>query len=69
MSIKTAAVSIEKPAAIETKERREETSRMVVKEVKSTLQHGPDPTRGKKFPFTRLAGSLEGRDDKAPLLF
>jgi len=47
----------EKPAAIAKNETREEKSRMVGKEVKSTLQHEPGPVRGKKFPFTRLAGS------------
>ena len=51
----------EKPTAIEKNETREERSRMVRKEVKSTLQHGPDPARGKKFPFTRLAGSYDTR--------
>ena len=45
------------PAAIEKNAVAEEMSRMVRKEVKSTLQHGPDLARGKKFPFTRLAGS------------
>ena len=45
------------PAAIEKNAVAEERSRMVGKEVKSTLQHGPDLARGKKFPFTRLAGS------------
>jgi hypothetical protein len=33
----------EKPAAIAKNETREEKSRMVGKEVKSTLQHEPDP--------------------------
>ena len=42
MSIKTAAVSMEMPAAIEKKETMEAMSRMVVKEAKGTLQHGPD---------------------------
>jgi hypothetical protein len=47
----------EKPVAIAKNETREERSRMVGKEDKSTLQHEPCPARGKKFPFTRLAGS------------
>lgn len=34
----------ETPAAIEKNATREEKSRMVGKEVKSTLQHKPDPT-------------------------
>jgi hypothetical protein len=45
------------PAAIEKNAVAEERSRMVRKEVKSTLQHEPGLARGKKFPFTRLAGS------------
>ena len=45
------------PAAIEKNAVAEERSRMVVKEVKSTLPHQPDLARGKKFPFTSLAGS------------
>ena len=57
MCIKLAAMIREKPAAIEKNAVAEEMSRMVRKEVKSTLQHGPDLARGKKFPFTRLAGS------------
>jgi hypothetical protein len=52
-----APMIIETPAAIAKNETREERSRMGGKEVKSTLQHEPDPARGKKFPFTRLAGS------------
>ena len=47
----------ETPAAIEKNAVAEERSRMVRKEVKSTLQHEPGLARGKKFPFTRLAGS------------
>jgi hypothetical protein len=47
----------ETPAAIAKNETREEKSRMVGKEIKSTLQHQPNLARGKKFPFTRLAGS------------
>ena len=47
----------EKPVAIAKNETREERSRMVGKEINSTLQHEPDLARGKKFPFTRLAGS------------
>ena len=47
----------EKPVAIAKNETREEKSRMVGKEIKSTLQHQPNLARGKKFPFTRLAGS------------
>ena len=43
------------PAAIEKNETREEMSRIVGEEVKSTLQHGPDLARGKKFPFTKSA--------------
>ena len=49
----------ETPAAIEKNAIREEKSRMAGKEVKSTLQHGPDLPRGKKFPFTKLAGSYD----------
>jgi hypothetical protein len=45
------------PVAIAKNDAREEKSRMVGGEVKSTLQHQPDLARGKKFPFTRLAGS------------
>jgi hypothetical protein len=52
-----APISILMPAAIEKNAVAEEMSRMVREEVKSTLQHQPDPARGKKFPFTRLAGS------------
>ena len=47
----------ETPAAIEKNAVAEEMSRMVRKEVKSTLQHQPNLARGKKFPFTMLAGS------------
>ena len=47
----------EKPVAIAKNETREEKSRMVGKEIKSTLQHQRNLARGKKFPFTRLAGS------------
>jgi len=47
----------ETPAAIEKNAVAEEMSRMMERKVKSTLQHEPDPARGKKFPFTRLAGS------------
>lgn len=45
------------PAAIEKNETREERSRMVGKEAKSTLPHQPGLARGKKFPFTRLTES------------
>jgi hypothetical protein len=47
----------ETPVAIAKNETREEKSRMVGKEIKSTLQRQPNLARGKKFPFTRLAGS------------
>jgi hypothetical protein len=47
----------EKPAAIEKNAVAEEMSRMIGREDKSTLQHEPDPARGREFPFTRLAGS------------
>lgn len=47
----------EKPVAIAKNETREEKSRMRGREDKSTLQHEPDLARGKKFPFTGLAGS------------
>ena len=47
----------EKPAAIEKNAVAEEMSRMVGRQDKSTLQHEPGLARGKKFPFTRLAGS------------
>jgi hypothetical protein len=47
----------ETPAAIEKNAVAEEMSRMIGRRVKSTLHHGPDLARGKKFPFTRLAGS------------
>ena len=43
MLIKLAPISREKPAAIEKNATREEKSRMRGKEVKSTLQHEPDP--------------------------
>ena len=42
----------EKPAAIEKNATREEKSRMRGMEDKSTLQHEPDPAKGKKFLFT-----------------
>ena len=47
----------ETPAAIEKNAVAEEMSRMMGREVKGTLQHEPNLARGKKFPFTRLAGS------------
>ena len=47
----------EKPVAIAKNETIAEKSRMVERKDKSTLQHEPDLARGKKFPFTRLAGS------------
>ena len=45
------------PVAIAKNDAIEGRSRMVGKEFNSTLQHEPDLARGKKFPFTRLAGS------------
>jgi hypothetical protein len=45
------------PAAIEKNATREEMSRMRGEGFRSTLPHQPDLARGKKFPFTRLAGS------------
>ena len=57
MLIILAPMTREKPVAIAKNETREEKSRMMGEEVKSTLQHEPDLARGKKFPFTRLAGS------------
>jgi hypothetical protein len=51
----------ETPAAIEKNAVAEEMSRMVGRQVKSTLQHEPGLARGKKFPFTRLAGSYDTR--------
>jgi hypothetical protein len=52
-----APMIMETPAAIEKNAVTEGMSRMKGREVKSILQHEPDPARGKKFPFTRLAGS------------
>jgi len=49
----------EKPVAIEKNATREEKSRMRGKEVKSTLQHQPNLASGKRFPFTKLAGSYD----------
>jgi hypothetical protein len=57
MLIMLAPMTKETPAAIEKNAVAEAMSRMVGKEVKSTLQHQPNLARGKKFPFTRLAGS------------
>jgi hypothetical protein len=57
MLIMLAPMIRETPAAIEKNAVAEGMSRMMGREVKSTLQHEPDPARGKKFPFTRLAGS------------
>lgn len=45
MLIILAAMTREKPVAIAKNETREEKSRMVGKEIKSTLQHEPDPAR------------------------
>jgi hypothetical protein len=52
-----APISILMPAVIEKNAVAEEMSRMRGRKFRSTLQHQPDPARGKKFPFTRLAGS------------
>jgi hypothetical protein len=57
MLIMLAPMMREKPVVIAKNETREERSRMIGMEVRSTLQHEPCPARGKKFPFTRLAGS------------
>ena len=52
----------EKPAAIEKNETREETSRMVGKEAKSTLQNKPDPT-GLLSPFAIIPWPVPKRKD------
>jgi hypothetical protein len=59
----------EKPVAIAKNAVAEGMSRMMGKEVKSTLQHEPDPARGKKFPFTISTGSRLVKKNTAKPLF
>jgi hypothetical protein len=55
MLIILAPIIREKPVAIAKNAVAEGMSRMVGREVKSTLQYEPDLARGKKFPFTEPA--------------
>ena len=62
MLIILAPIIREKPVAIAKNETREETSRMVGKETKGTLQHEPDPA-GFSSPFVIIRWPVPKKKD------